>query len=197
MSRKKKGPQKHIDSKRGRKPIETPESCERESLEIVDEDCNPIGILPRKEVHEKRFCHKLAHVFIFNKKGEIYLQKKSKNMDENPGLWSSSASGHVRVGESFLLTAQREPKEELSLKVRLEEVLRLKPSEEPGMRCIVLFKGKTSKTPVPNPVEIEEGRFFSPEEVDRLLKENPEQFTPAFRVLWRRFWELERAKKEK
>ncbi len=194
MPKRKKSPETS-NSKRGRKPTETPESCERESLEIVDEECNPIGILPRKEVHEKRFCHKLAHVFIFNQKGEIYLQKKAKSMDENPGLWSSSASGHVRVGETFLLTAQRELKEELSLKVKLEEVLRIKPSEEPGLRCIVLFKGKTNKCPQPNPIEIEEGRFFTPEEVNKLLEQNPEQFTPAFRVLWRRFWQLQKSRK--
>ncbi len=175
--------------KKGRKPKETPESRKREVLEVVDEDCNPIGILTREEIHQRKLSHKTVHVFLFNEKDEIYLQKKSKIMDENPGLWSSSASGHVAVGESFLTTAQRELKEELSIKIKLEEVLRVKPCEETNRQCVALFVGKTHKIPVPNPLEIEEGRFFSIEEVDRLLQKRPEMFTPTFRFLWKKYWQ--------
>ena len=97
----------------------------------------------------------------------------------------------MKLGETFLTTAQRELKEELSIKVHLKEVLRIKPSEDPARHCIVLFKGITNKMPKINPIEIAEGRFFTKEEVDRLLKENPEQFTPTFRILWKKFWELQ------
>ncbi|RKX59078.1 MAG: NUDIX hydrolase [Thermodesulfobacteriota bacterium] len=176
--------------KKGRKPKETPESLKREYLEIIDENCNPIGILSRAEIHQKDFFHKSVHIFIFNKQGEIYLQKKSKIMDENPGLWSSSASGHVAVGETFLIAAQRELKEELSIKVKLEEVLRIKPTEEGLKKCIVLFKGITGKIPKPNPIEIEEGRFFSIEEVNKLIQQKPEIFTPTFKILWKKYWYL-------
>ncbi len=175
--------------KRGRKLKETPESIKREFLEITDEDCNPIGILTREEIHKNKFYHKAVHIFLFNEKGEIYLQKKAETMDENPGLWSSSVSGHVRVGESFLTAAQRELKEELSIKVKLEEVLRVKPLENTGRQCIVLFVGKILKEPQPNPLEIKESRFFSKEEVNALLKSNPEKFTPTFQFLWNLYWE--------
>jgi isopentenyl-diphosphate delta-isomerase len=175
--------------KRGRKPKETPEGRKREVLEVVDENCNPVTILSRESIHKKGFFHKTVHVFIFNEHGEIYLQKKSQAVDENPGLWTSSASGHVLAGESFLITAQRELKEELSIKVKLEEVMRFPPSEETGKQCVVLFVGRTKKIPKPNPLEIEEGRFFPPEEVERLLKEQPKIFSPTFRFLWTKYCE--------
>ncbi len=175
--------------KRGRKPKETPEGRKREILEVVDENCNPVTILNREDIHKKGFFHKVVHVFLFNENGEIYLQKKSQAVDENPGLWTSSASGHVLVGESFLITAQRELKEELSIKVKLEKVAKFLPSEETGKQCVALFVGRTKKIPKPNPLEIEEGKFFPIEEVDRLLKTHPEMFSSTFRFLWRKYWE--------
>lgn len=175
--------------KKGRKPKETPESRKRETLEVVDEKCNPVSILSREEIHKKDLFHKIVHVFLFNEKQEIYLQKKSQAVDQNPGLWTSSASGHVLSGESFLIAAQRELKEELAIKVKLEEVLRLPPSEETRNECVSLFVGYTKKSPKPNPLEIEEGKFFSVEEINKLVETKPEIFSPIFRVIWKKYQE--------
>jgi isopentenyl-diphosphate delta-isomerase len=175
--------------KRGRKPKETPEGRKREILEIVDKNCEPVSILNRESIHKKGLFHKVVHVFLFNEKGEIYLQKKSPLVDENPGLWTSSASGHVLAGEGALISAQRELREELSLKVKLKKVLKLPPSEETNMQCISLFVGYTKKIPKPNPLEIEEGGFFTIEKVENLLQTNPEIFSPTFRFLWKKYWE--------
>lgn len=185
--------------KRGRKPKETPEGRKREVLEIVDKECNPVSILNRENIHKKGFFHKAIHIFIFNENGEIYLQKKSPTVDENPGLWTSSVSGHVLAGEGVLISAQRELKEELSIKVKLKKVLKLPPSEETNMQCLSLFVGYTRKKPKPNPLEIEEGRFFSTEEVEELLQTNPEAFSPTFRFLWKKYRESisQKAQKEK
>ncbi|QER41696.1 NUDIX domain-containing protein [Thermodesulfobacterium sp. TA1] len=178
-------------SKKGRKPKETPESRRRELLEAVDENCNPITILKREEIHQKSYFHKTVHIFLFNKQGEIYLQKKSKMVEENPGLWTSSASGHVLVGESFLTTAQRELKEELSIRTKLEEVLRIAPKDTNNETdCLVLFTGITNKIPKPNPLEIETGNFFSLEVVDRWVQKNPEDFTHSFKILWKLYWKV-------
>ncbi|WP_051920427.1 NUDIX hydrolase [Thermodesulfobacterium hydrogeniphilum] len=185
MNKKKKDSQK-----KGRKKKETPESRKRELLEAVDENCNPITILNREEIHNKGYFHKTVHIFLFNKNREIYLQKKSQIVEENPGLWTSSASGHVLVGESFLITAQRELKEELSIKVKLEEVFKINPTESPTRECIALFVGYTNKIPKPNPLEIEEGRFFLVEEVDKLIQTSPEIFSPSFKFLWKKYWSL-------
>jgi len=176
--------------KKGRKPKGTPESRRKELLEAVDENCNPITILTREEIHKKGYYHKTVHIFIFNKKGEVYLQRKALTLEENPGLWTSSASGHVLAGESFLITAQRELKEELSIRVKLEEVLRVNPIESPTSQCMALFVGVTTKVPKPNPLEVCEGRFFTVEEVDKLVQTKPEMFSAAFKYLWKKYWTI-------
>jgi len=175
--------------RRGRKPKESVERIKRELIEFVDEDCQSLGILPRGEVHALGVFHKSVHIFLFNSKGEIYLQKRGLDREEFPGLWSSSASGHIDPGEPLAYCAQRELKEELGIKVKLEEVLHVKPIPETNWECVTLFEGLTDKIPKPNPHEILEGRFFKAEEVERLLRETPEIFSPAFRYLWRLYQE--------
>lgn len=176
--------------KRGRKPKESGEGIKRELLEFVDENCTPLGILPRGEIHAKGAYHKSVHIFLFNSKGEIYLQKRSLDREEFPGLWSSSASGHVSPGEPLIHGAQRELKEELGIKVKLEKVLQVKPCPETNRECVTLFVGRTDKKPNPNPFEIIEGKFFQIEELEKLLLEQPEIFSPTFRYLWRLYKQI-------
>lgn len=171
--------------KRGRKSKESLDRINREPIEIVDENCEPLGVLARGEVHARGLSHKAVHIFIFNSKGEIYLQKRSLDREEHPGLWSSSASGHLSPGEPLLLAAQRELKEELKLKVKLDEAFKVKPCAETNWECTTLFIGSTDKPPKPNPSEISEGKFFSISELERLVAENPEIFSPTFIYLWR------------
>ncbi len=173
-----------MNKKRGRYKEESPKRIIKEPLEVVDEECSPVGILPRGEVHGKNLYHKSVHILIFNSKGQIYLQKRTLDRDENPGLWSSSASGHPKPGEPLIYSAQRELREELNLKVKLEEILRVNPCPETNWECVYLFVGKTDKPPNPNPSEILEGQFFPLSELETLLKEKPEIFSPSFRLLW-------------
>ncbi|MFN3406927.1 MAG: hypothetical protein ACK40E_04275, partial [Caldimicrobium sp.] len=63
--------------RRGRKAKESIEHIRKEPIEVVDEQCKTLGILPRGEVHAKGLFHRAVHVFLFNPKGEIYLQKRA------------------------------------------------------------------------------------------------------------------------
>ncbi|HFC96953.1 MAG TPA: NUDIX domain-containing protein [Thermosulfurimonas dismutans] len=174
-------------AKRGRKRKDSPEGMLLEMLEVVDEQGNTMGLLPRGQIHEQKLFHKSVHVVIFNPEGRLFLQKRSRLKDENPGKWDSSASGHVAPGEPYPVAARRELKEELGLLCGLKEVGRLPASPETGYEFVVIFKGTTRKNPRPNPMEIEEGRFVSPEELEQWLTERPEDFTPTFRLLWDRY----------
>ncbi len=175
--------------KRGRKPKESPEGIRKEPIEVVDENCEPLGVFSRGLVHTNGLYHKSVHVFIFNNRGEIFLQRRALDREENPGLWSSSASGHVSPGEPSIVAAQRELKEELKIKVKLEEVLRIPPHPETNWECSTLFVGKTDKQPKPNPNEVLEGRFFTIGELEKMIAETPEIFSPAFLFLWKLYKE--------
>ena len=44
---------------------------------LVDVNDNQIGLMPKLEAHEKGVLHRAFSVFIFNKNGDLMLQKRS------------------------------------------------------------------------------------------------------------------------
>ncbi len=171
--------------RKGRLPKESLLAIKKEQLEAVDESCNPVTILPREEIHLKKLPHRSVHIFLFNEEGELYIHQRTFDREENPGLWNSSASGHIGLGESPLVAAKRELKEELGLNVKLTEVLHVKACPETNFECVVLFVGKTKKFPKPNPREIIEGRFIPIPELEEWMEKSPKDFSPAFLYLWK------------
>lgn len=87
-------------------------------MDVLDENGKPTGeIKSKKEIHEQGLWHMASWVWIYNNKGEILLQQRSKNKDNHPGEWDISAAGHVDAGETPLLAAVREIKEEIGLDI--------------------------------------------------------------------------------
>ena len=64
-----------------------------EILEIVDENDRVIGTERRGVIHAQGLMHRSAQVMVFNSRGELFLQKRSDDKDEFPGLWDSSVAG--------------------------------------------------------------------------------------------------------
>ena len=87
---------------------------EDEYLEIVNEKGEIIGSAQRSEIHgNPSLMHKVVHVLVFNREGDLLLQKRSQNKDVAPGKWDTSVGGHVEAGEDLLGSCKREMLEEL------------------------------------------------------------------------------------
>ncbi|MCJ7833493.1 MAG: NUDIX domain-containing protein [Deltaproteobacteria bacterium] len=154
-----------------------------EYLEVVDEDNQVVGNSSRKEIHEKGLRHRSVHIFIFNTKGELYLQKRSTHKDQYPEYWDTSAAGHTDPGESPIEAAQRELLEELGLEVKLTEVLQYPACLETGWEFVTLF---TARTDDPIHLDLEEattGDYFTPDQLIQLLADPHQKVAPGFRLL--------------
>lgn len=81
-------------------------------FDVVNERDEVIETKLRSVVHAQGLLHRAVHVFVFNSRGEIFLQKRSMKKDRQPGVWDSSCSGHVDSGETYDETAVRELGEE-------------------------------------------------------------------------------------
>jgi isopentenyl-diphosphate Delta-isomerase len=162
-------------------------STDNEILEILDVDDKVIGTATRGEIHRRGFLHRAVHIFVFNSAGEVYIQRRSISKDRHPGKLDSSAAGHVDPGESYEQTAIRELGEELGIKAEVKEVLRVPASGETDNEHVVLFEVTTESVPVPNPDEIQWGAFMSRESVTKLMDDEPDDFVPAFIMLWKKF----------
>ena len=158
---------------------------EDEVFDLVDENDRVIGTATRKEVHSKKLFHRAIHVLLFNKLGQVFLQRRSPWKDTAPNCWDSSASGHVDTGEAYYDTAIRECEEELGIQIEsLEKLIKLHPDSQNGWEFVEVYLGKHEGPFVLNPAEISDGAWFSKEEVEELLSSSPDQCAAAFKQVW-------------
>ena len=160
-----------------------------EIFDIVNERDEVIGRASRREVHRTGLWHRAVHVFVFNARGELFLQKRSMTKDSSPGLWDSSASGHVDSGEDYDACAVRELREEIGLLVSTcpPRVCKVEPCAETGQEFVWLYHGASEGPFTLHPEEIERGEWFARDHLARWLDERPEDFAPAFVLLWKKF----------
>ncbi len=159
-----------------------------ELLEVVDEHNRVVGRAPRHEVHGKSLMHRSAHIFLFNSRGELFLQKRSENKDRFPLHYDSSAAGHLSVGEEYAECAGRELEEELGIgDVPLVEVAHFKACQDTGWEHVSLYLCHTDAPVSINQAEVAEGGFYTLEEVVARVEENPSTFTAPFRLIFNWF----------
>ena len=97
-----------------------------EYLDICDQEGNLTGESKlRSKVHEDGDWHRTAHVLIFNSKGEVLLQRRSKTKDSYPDCFDISSGGHVESGKTIIETALIELKEELGISTTEDCIIEL------------------------------------------------------------------------
>jgi isopentenyldiphosphate isomerase len=155
-----------------------------EIFQLCDRSGAPDGQAAREECHgNPRLIHLVVHLHVFDQDGRLYLQKRASTKDTNPGLWDTSIGGHVHAGESVADALFREAREELALDsagaVFLFDYLFECWFESEYAHCYAL----TWTGPIhPDPQEIEEGRFFSRDQIDALVGTG--SLTPLFEREW-------------
>ncbi len=162
-----------------------------ELFDVVDAEDRVIGQAPRSVVHAKGLAHRAVHIFLFNSRGQLLVQRRSATKDEYPLTYTSSASGHVGAGETYEECAPRELVEEIGLEAPLERLVKLPPSAETANEQTVLFHAVSDEIPTPNETEVASLTFFTLDELRALLAADPSAFSPPFATLLR--WYLSRS----
>ena len=166
-----------------------PVSVSQELLDVVDEDNRVIGVKTRGEVHLKGLMHRSVHILVFNSVGDLFLQKRSMNKDNDPGLWDSSAAGHLDSGEDYRGCAIRELGEELGIvgPVLLDQLFRLQASPVTGMEHCIVYRCIHDGPFELQAEEIDEGTWISLSEMDRRVAEPDPELTGVIRLIWNKF----------
>lgn len=157
-------------------------------FDVVNERDEVIGRKPRSEVHRLGLLHRAVHVLVFNARGQIFLQKRSMKKDRQPGLWDSSASGHVDSGEDYDTTAVREVWEEIGLRLSAppERLFKISACEETDQEFVWVYRCESEGPFELNRDEIDEGDWFSPEQVRKWMAERPREFASALLFIWKK-----------
>lgn len=166
------------------KPIAAAADPAQEQFAVVDACDYVIGAAPRGEVHANNLLHRAVHILLFNDAGELLLQKRSRLKDCHPGVWDSSAAGHVDAGEEYDEAAARELQEELGVATPLDRVVKLPASGNTGQEFIWLYRGVHNGPFQLARSEIESVRFFRPSVVNAWIESRPVDFAPGFVECW-------------
>jgi isopentenyl-diphosphate delta-isomerase len=84
-----------------------------EQVILVDELDNEIGTKEKMQAHKEALLHRAFSVFIFNKKGELLLQRRALNKYHSPGLWTNTCCSHPRPNEILMNAVKRRLVEEM------------------------------------------------------------------------------------
>ena len=167
---------------------DTPQHHE-EIFDVVDADDVVTGTASRGDVHAQRLVHRAVHVFVFNKRGDLLLQKRSRLKDMCPGLWDSSVSGHLDTGEAYDAAAMRELEEEMGIvpETPPEEIARIAPGAETGWEHVRLYRARHDGALRYPAAEVDAAAWFPLAEVAAWVAGCPSDFAPGFLECWEKF----------
>jgi len=153
-----------------------------ETVILVDRDDQQTGTMEKMEAHIQGKLHRAFSVFIFNKKGELLLQRRADGKYHSGGKWTNTCCSHPRPGETTPEAAHRRLKEEMGITAELNFAFSF-------VYCTAIqddiieneydhvFFGVTDALPVLNPDEVSSFKYISMAHLAAELKNNPGDYT--------------------
>ena len=164
-----------------------------EKVILVNENDEPIGLMPKMEAHEKALLHRAFSVFILNSKNEIMLQQRAAHKYHSPLLWTNTTCSHQREGETNLQAGTRRLMEEMGIKAELKELFSFiyKAPFDNGLTEHELdhvMIGYYNDEPNINREEAESWKWMSIDAVKEYMSINPDIYTVWFRIIFDEFY---------
>lgn len=154
-----------------------------EYLNWVNEDGSLVGKIEREDAHNGRnkSVHSVIHLYIVNSEKKILMQKRSMNKSVQPGKWDTSVGGHIVYKDTPVETMIKEANEELGIKIRTccsnyviytgDKYFHDFHTEREFIYCSFMEKDidiKNMRLPFD---EVDEVKYMSIKEIDKLIKE--------------------------
>ncbi|MER5478482.1 isopentenyl-diphosphate Delta-isomerase [Streptomyces sp. NPDC002734] len=150
-------------------------------LELVDEQGVTIGTEEKLTAHQAPgLLHRAFSVFLFDNRGRLLLQQRALGKYHSPGVWSNTCCGHPYPGEAPFAAAARRTFEELGVSpALLAEAGTVRYNHPDPASGLVeqefnhLFVGLVRGRPDPDPEEVGDIAFVTPEELEKRHDADP------------------------
>ncbi len=154
---------------------------------LVNEQDTETGVMEKMEAHRRALLHRAFSVFIFNRDGEMLLQRRSLKKYHSGGLWTNACCSHPAPGEDLLAAAQRRLREELGFTTPLNKVFDFiyKAPLDNGLTEYEfdhVLTGVYDGEIQPDAEEVSEVSYRSLDEIREELGAHPERFTAWFAI---------------
>jgi isopentenyl-diphosphate delta-isomerase len=158
-----------------------------EFVVLVDDRDREQGLMEKLQAHKAGRLHRAVSVFIFNSKNELLLQQRAAGKYHSANLWTNTCCGHPREQETPREAASRRLYEEMGLTGRINEAFTFIYNAQLSNGLSEheydhVFIGHSDAVPRPDDSEVGAWKYISMTELDRLVKEKPEQFTEWFKI---------------
>ncbi len=158
-----------------------------EEVILVDEQDKETGTIEKMEAHRKALLHRAFSIFIFNRKGEMLLQRRALSKYHSPGLWTNSCCSHPRPGEAVIAAANRRLKEEMGFAAPLEKIFDFvyRTEFDNGLtehEFDHVYTGLCETAPDPDPREVADYCFRSMDDIADDLAGRPEKYSSWFAI---------------
>ena len=165
----------------------------KETVILVDEKDNQVGLMPKLEAHQKGLLHRAFSVFIFNSDYKLLLQKRASSKYHSGGLWTNTCCSHPRDGEDTADAANRRLYEEMGIKTSLRKVYEFIYRAELDNNLIEnefdhVFYGIYNDDPVLNTDEADDFKWIDMETLKNDIDNNPDQYTVWFKIAFDYFY---------
>ncbi len=164
-----------------------------EEIVLVDQDDNPVGFETKSGAHEDGGkLHRAFSIFIFDAAGKMLLQRRAKRKYHFGGLWTNACCGHPRKGEMLQEAVHVRLQQEFGFDANLEEIFSFLYRASDTASGLTehefdhVFYGEFNGQPRPDPDEIDDWRWVGLAELLADLENNPQDYTPWFKIAVRR-----------
>lgn len=147
-----------------------------ELVQIVDRHNRPTHVVPRHVMRQQGLIHRASYVFVHNRVGEIFVQKRTMTKDIFPGYWDLAAGGVMLAGETDEESASRELHEELGVTAELEYLFHHYYASEINKVWGAVYRCVHEGPFTLQKEEVAFGEFLSIETI--LARSSTEPFTP-------------------
>lgn len=156
---------------------------DQELLDIINRKDGVIGQDTKENKFKKGLISRNVAIFILDDDKKLLITKRSSQKESFPNRYDLAACGNVKAGESYEDAAKREVIEELSIECDLKFLNKVFNEFKEDDKTIKYFTGiflGYFSGEVKLSDELVELKRLSVEEVEKLINENKDLFTPGF-----------------
>lgn len=155
---------------------------------LVNQHDEEIGVMDKYQAHREGQLHRAFSVCVFNRKGELLLQRRHPEKYHSGGLWSNTCCSHPRPGEAVADAAQRRLQEEMGFQCAVEHLFGFVYHTELDNDLTEyefdhVFIGRYDGIPAPNLEEVDKWEWVAPDALQRHMLHAPEAYTYWFRLM--------------
>jgi len=149
------------------------------------------------KAHADGLFHLAVSVFIFDG-DHLLIQKRAGSKYHCGGMWANTCCSHPHWEEPVDTCAHRRLSEELGFSVPVSRRRVVEYSADVGNGLhehekVTMYTGTADRATlriVPDPLEVEDTRWVTRDELHTEIAQHPERFTPWFRIYAERYPEL-------